>query len=292
MHRRAFLATAGGAFAAPASLLIDTHIHLFSGNTARFPFHPRATYKPKPAPVEDYVAFARQVGITNAVIVHPEPYQDDHSYLEHCFAKEPRPNFFKGTCLLDAFRDDTPARLDQLTRRWPARIRALRFHRVTAEASTEGAIRERPLDSSEMRRTWRALADRGLIAQMHFIPMHAPQIGKLASEFREVKVVLDHMGRHNQGSDADWREVLNLAQYPNTVMKFSGLEYSPVKLAERTRQIYDAFGPERIVWGMMGMNRKEFDKSAKQFGDLFAFAPEAERKRIRGFNAYKLYGWA
>ncbi len=25
-------------------------------------------------------------GVDHAVVVHPEPYQDDHRYLEHCLA--------------------------------------------------------------------------------------------------------------------------------------------------------------------------------------------------------------
>ena len=40
-----------------------------------------------------------------AVVVHPEPYQDDHRYLEHCL--DVGRGKLKGTCLFFA---DRPAR--------------------------------------------------------------------------------------------------------------------------------------------------------------------------------------
>jgi len=289
MQRRSFLALAAQLNSSP---LVDTHIHLFASDTKQFPFHPQGTYQPKPSTLEDYILFAKAAGIAHAIVVHPEPYQDDHRYLEYCFENEPSNGFFKGTCLFDAFRPDTPARIDALTKKWPGRVKALRVHRVDKVASTTGAIRERPLESAEMKKTWKAVADRGLMIQMHFIPMHAPAIGQLAKGFRSVPVILDHLGRNNQGSDAEWKDVLALGKLPNTVMKFSGLDYSPVKLAERIRQVFEVFGPDRIVWGGLGMNLPSFDLASKRLNELFASSAESERNKIRGLNAMKLFGWS
>src|SRR4029079_18565082 len=103
--------------AEPAELLIDTHVHLF--DPKRFPYAPMATYKPEPQTLESYVAFVRKAGIRHAVIVHPEPYQDDHRYLEYCFQHEPSPGFFKGTCLFDPGAIDTPSRMEALVKKLP-----------------------------------------------------------------------------------------------------------------------------------------------------------------------------
>lgn len=288
MLRRTFLALA----VPPKPLLIDTHIHLFAADTQKFPLHAQATYKPEPSTLESYITFVKQAKIDHAIVVHPEPYQDDHSYLEYCFASEPSKDFFKGTCLFDSYRTDTPARIDQLTRRWPNRIKALRIHRVTKDPLTTGSIRERPLDSPEMRKTWRAVADRGLMVQMHFIPMHARSIHQLAAEFKGTKVILDHLGRNNQGTDAEWQDVLALARLPNTIMKFSGLDYSPKQLAARVKQVFETFGPDRIIWGGLGMDLPAFQKAQQQLNQLFAFASESDRIKIRGLNAKSLYGWS
>src|SRR5436305_5040339 len=136
MRRRAFLSgLAAGAAAVsaraatrPAGPIVDTHVHLFSPDLKRFPLAPNATYKPTPLSVEDYVRFAKSVGIDHAVIVHPEPYQDDYRYLEYCFTQEPSPYFFKGTCLFDPTAPDTPDRLATLVGMNPKRIVALRIH--------------------------------------------------------------------------------------------------------------------------------------------------------------------
>ncbi|MEO7651008.1 MAG: hypothetical protein ABIZ80_11115, partial [Bryobacteraceae bacterium] len=68
----------------PDGVLIDTHIHLFAADQARFPYHPKGPYKPGPQPLESYIGFASEAKIDHVVIVHPEPYQDDHRYLEYC----------------------------------------------------------------------------------------------------------------------------------------------------------------------------------------------------------------
>jgi predicted TIM-barrel fold metal-dependent hydrolase len=87
------LASSGLCAAGPAPLLIDSHVHLF--DPERYPYAPLATYKPPPQPLEPYLQFVRQAGIAHTIIVHPEPYQDDHRYLEYCFQHEPSPGFFK-----------------------------------------------------------------------------------------------------------------------------------------------------------------------------------------------------
>ena len=90
----------------PEGVLVDTHIHLFAKDQTRFPYAPTGTYQPAPADLDDYKQFVAQAQLDHGVIVHPEPYQDDHSYLEYCFDNEPKRGFFKGTCLLDSARGD------------------------------------------------------------------------------------------------------------------------------------------------------------------------------------------
>ncbi len=78
----------------PQGVLVDTHIHLFAKDQARFPYAPTGTYQPPPADLDDHKRFVAEAKLDHGVIVHPEPYQDDHSYLEYCFDNEPKPGFF------------------------------------------------------------------------------------------------------------------------------------------------------------------------------------------------------
>jgi len=300
VSRREFLAGAFAAAIRPKGLLIDTHIHLFAADQKRFPYHPDATYRPPASTLEDYVAFVRQSRIDHTVIVHPEPYQDDHRYLEHCFAHEPSPGFFKGTCLFDPISPQTPGRMAALVKKHPRRIVALRIHVNRARgapATASGAIRDRDLRHPAMRATWNSAHELGLAIQMHFIPCHAPAIAALAAEFRDTPVVLDHLARSGQGTPAEYEEVLKMARLPRVYMKFSGVRYSSKEerpfrdVKPLVRRTYDAFGPDRMVWGGLGMNLKDFEQNVAMFEKMFDFAGEADRAKIRGLTAARLYGF-
>jgi predicted TIM-barrel fold metal-dependent hydrolase len=273
--------------------LIDTHIHLFAADQRRFPYHKDAVYRPPASPLEEYAVFAKQAKIAGTVIVHPEPYQDDHRYLEYCFANEPARGFFKGTCLFDPISPQTPARMSGLVRKNKGRIVALRIH-CTREAgkaaTTSGAIRDRDLTSAAMKQTWRAAHDLGLAIQMHIIPVHAAQVAALANEFRDTNVIIDHLARAGQGTSAEYDEVLKMAKLPHVYMKFSGP--TPPSLKTVVRRTFDAFGPNRMIWGGLGMNMAEFRQNSVMFEELFDFASAAEQAKIQGLNARVLFGFS
>src|SRR4051794_2664465 len=67
-------------------LVVDTHLHCFAGkDDPRFPYHPRGPYQPAaPATPEHLLRCMDEAGVDRAIVVHPEPYQDDHRYLEYC----------------------------------------------------------------------------------------------------------------------------------------------------------------------------------------------------------------
>ena len=301
VSRRALLAGAAALGAAQdAAPLIETHLHLF--DPGKFPYHPRATYRPPASTLENYAAFVAGSRIRHTVIVHPEPYQDDHRYLEYCFAHEPRPGFFKGTCLFDPVAPDTPARMESLARKLPGRIVALRIHemRKAGEPATKpgDAIRDRDMRAPEMRATWKKAAGLGLAIQMHFVPAHALEIERLASEFGPAPVILDHLARAGQGTPAEYENVLRLARLPRVYMKFSGIGYSskeppPYRDAKPlVRRAFDAFGAERMIWGGLGASAEALAKQTELFKFMFDFATEEQRRAIRGRNAAALFGFA
>ncbi len=293
LSRRSLLLAAAAAPAFPASPKpVDTHIHLFEPQ--RFPYHPKATYQPPAEPLAPYAPFAAGV-LSHSIIVHPEPYQDDHRYLEYCFQNEPRKGFFKGTCLFDAFDPQTPARMQALVRKWPGRIVALRVHATERTTRSEGPLRDRPLDDPRMAAAWAAAHKLGLAIQMHMIPMWAPAVGRLIDKTPGVQVVIDHLCRFGQGSAAEYEEVLKLGARPGVFMKFSGLSYSSKQPAPHTdlqplaRRIHQAFGSAKIIWGGLGMNAADFAKHSRSFETIWSFLPEADRQRIRHANAARLY---
>ena len=77
-----------------------------------------------PPTIETYVHLFDPAAekLAHSIVVHPEPYQDDHRYLEYCLAHEPRPGYFKATCRFDPFSEDTARRMRALSERWPTDV--------------------------------------------------------------------------------------------------------------------------------------------------------------------------
>ena len=76
---------------------------------------------------------------------------------------------------------------------------------------------------------------------------------------------------------------------PRVILKFSNWGEYKGDLPRLTRRIYSAFGPERMIWGMVGSTPAEYPIQVARFQALLAFAPEAARARIRGGNALRVF---
>lgn len=294
---------AGTAWSArPSGELIESHVHLYSDDPLRFPFangrSGRQTYT-----VETFLGFANEAKIDHAMIVTPEPYQDDTRYLEYCLGRAPSDGFFKAACLFDPIDRRTPQRIGELVKRTRGAVVALRIHEMHepgTPSTTTGQIRDRDMRDPQMTECWRAVGDLGCMIQMHFIPHYAPQIGELASKFRNIPVVLDHLGRSGHGTPADFDEVIKLASLPKVYMKYSAegvaacskQEYPYADAKPYVKRIFEAFGADRMVWGELGNSMPNFEKAIALFDDMFDFATEADRAKIRGLTAKKLFGFS
>src|SRR5262245_1008097 len=123
LTRRSFLAAAAAAplaaaRAAARAPVVDAHLHCFAGkDDARFPYHARAPYRPDaPATPEHLLKCMDGAGVDYAIVVHPEPYGDDHRYLEHCLTVGGKR--LKGTCLFFAGDPEAPAKMKALAGKW------------------------------------------------------------------------------------------------------------------------------------------------------------------------------
>jgi L-fuconolactonase len=299
LSRRAFLGTAAAAplhSAQPKKYLVDS-THLWSDDQQRFPYHRNATYRPLPKTVESYSIFAREAGIDHTVIIHSEVYQDDHRYLHYCFEHEPSAGFFKATCLFDPIHPKTPDRIEQLVRSLPRRIVALRiheFHRAGTPPTTTGPMRDRDLRSAGMKSTWRKMSELGLGIEMQSIPCYATQVRELASQFPQMPVQIDHFGLPAWGDESQYEDVIALAKLPRVYMRVENLA-APAwygSASRMARRVYDAFGPGRLIWENYGGSLPRFQESLALIDEIFSFASEEDRIKIRGLNAVKLFGFA
>lgn len=269
---------------------VDTHVHCFAGTAdPRFSYHKDAPYRPAPlSGPEQLLRCMDGAGVRGAVIVHPEPYQDDHRYLEHCLSIGA--GRLKGTCLFFADRPGSLEALTALAKRTP--LVAARVHAYAPE-------RQPPFGRPELRALWKTASDLGLAMQLHFEPRYAPGFEALIEEFRSTTVLIDHLGRPLQGTTEEHERVVRWSRFPNTVVKLSALteptQYPHRSLASHVKKLAEAFGPGRMLWGG-GFGPESTPESyraqrerARDF--LRDFSP-VDQARVLGGNAATLFRFA
>jgi predicted TIM-barrel fold metal-dependent hydrolase len=295
LPRRNFLMTSlvGVASAARAGVdekrapVVDTHAHCFAGkHDKRFPYHPQGIYQPdEVASPENLLRAMDGAGVDFAVIVHPEPYQDDHRYQERCL--EVGGKRFKGTCLLFADRPGVLDAMKQLARKWAP---------VSARIHAYDPARLPPFGKPELRAYWKRAGELEMAVQLHFEPRYAAGFEPLIKEFTDVRVVIDHLGRPFDGTPREFDTVLGWARYRNTIMKLSSVPnqrtYPDRPIGPIIKRLVEAWGAERLVYGggwqgdAAGRGyRAERERVAGYLTDL----PAVERAKILGGNAARLF---
>jgi predicted TIM-barrel fold metal-dependent hydrolase len=274
-----------GEKSAPAQPVVEWNAHIFSPDTGRYPIHPKAVYKPDMSkhpkdPLGVYLQRLDSEGIDRAVIVHPEPYGDDHSLILDCLKREPER--LKGTSLFYPKDGHAPRKLARLVQQEP-RIISTRFHAHRGK--------EMYLDTfadAGVRALWKQAVDLDMIIELHIGPDYARQAGEAIRAFPGCKVLIDHLAEPHMGTGVEFADVLELAALPNVYMKLSGINHfatdEPLYESARpfTRRVIEAFGPERMVWG--SGTPRIVDAHMQTY-------TEAERALVKGGNLVRLLNW-
>lgn len=271
--------------------VIDTHLHCFAGaNDPRFPYHDQAPYRPEDdRSPEHLLRCMDDAGVDHAIVVHPEPYQDDHRYLEHCL--DVGQGRLKGTCLFFADQPQSLKAMPRFLRRNEGRIVAARVH-----AYAPGRLP--PVGTPEFRELWKTASDFGLAMQLHFEPRYAPGLEPYIREFSDTTVIIDHLGRPMQGTPEEHAVVIRWGEMPNTIMKLSALprqdQYPHRDVAPVIRQLTEAFGAERMVYGGGFGDNTTGDSYRAYRQRLLSYLSHlsaAEQDQILGKTAARLFGF-
>jgi len=271
--------------------IVDAHLHCFAGKAdVRFPYHPKAPYQPEAAATPEHLLDCmKEGGVDFALVVHPEPYQDDHRYLEHCL--KVGKGKLKGTCLFFADRDDAVAKMTELVRRNPGQIVAARIHAYAPD-------RLPPFDKPEqIRRLWKAAGDLGLAVQLHLEPRYAPKFEPFIKEFPKTTVIVDHLGRPFQGTPKEHAVIIRWSRLPNVVMKIAAIPekraYPHRDIRPVIQELTKAYGADRIIYGG-GFGEKTTGESYRAHREsiraLLSHLSRAEQDQILGGTAVRLFG--
>lgn len=314
MNRRTFLfsaarsATVLGAAAglpnnaAAKTPVIDTHMHVWSGDPDRFPFaHP---YDPKykapaiAATVELLVKEMDEFGVSHCVLVQTICHGWDNRYLVHCLKAHPRR--FRGHGLIDPTDPNVADKLEYWVRQHG--LVGMRFSPIYYEG------RDSWLNARSSFALWKKAEELKAIFNFFIATAQLPKLGDMVRTFPGVRVVIDHLARIDlKAADPlpEFKKLLALARYPNVWVKVSELSvlspsgrYPFADTFPWVRRMYDAFGPDRLLWGtgFPGATRTEAGRPslAEELGLVrkeIPFFSAGDREKILGINAAKLWGF-
>lgn len=275
LTRRQFLGTAA-AGAAAASLagraaelpaprlsfpLFDTHAHLISPDLLRYP---RATAntggEAQPAAgvllpeAEKLLAWMDENNVSGGVAVQNRGAYGFSNYYTLDSADRFRSRLMP-VVALDAADDATPELMRQYIRE-----RGLAGLRLTGGQAEDGSIPW--LDTALSRRSWAIAEQYSLtVVIMTTPPGSTPKVlaacAQLASDYPNVRLVLDHLGWPDAAGSPDYgigAEHRALAPLANIHLKFSSLNLrqlsaATVPASEVLRHLVDTFGADRVMWG-------------------------------------------
>jgi predicted TIM-barrel fold metal-dependent hydrolase len=55
------------------------------------------------------------------------------------------------------------------------------------------------------------------------------------------------------------------------------------------RRSFDAFGADRMIWGGLGAHMEAFNRNSAVLDDMFDFATDEDRAKVRGLTAMQLF---
>ena len=229
-------------------MIIDSHLHVWSDDESLYPYgevsRPETGDRASVELLNEHMA---EAGVEKAVIVQPIHYLYDNRYVADCLARFP--GRFAAVCLLDPKEPAAPDQLEELVR--GRGFGGMRLHLSRQEDPSA-------LAASDQDPLWRRVEELNVCLIVLGRAAELPALEPIVYRFPGVKVVLDHLGGPPVGEETTHTllgNVLRMARYPNVYVKVSNMNrmskvpYPHRDTHEMVRRIYEAFGPERLMWG-------------------------------------------
>jgi predicted TIM-barrel fold metal-dependent hydrolase len=202
--------------------VIDTHMHVWTTDWERYPFAPPEPSMQRPEESntdEEVVTGMDQHGVDFTVLVQVRYYGWDNRYLADRLGYWMQEHSFSGVRLSPSY--DRHA--DWLNHR----------------------------DSDPL---WHRAEELGAIFNFLIREEQLPQLEEMAARFSGVRVVVDHLGYPDISGGTT--NLLRFARLPNVYVKVTEFynhsktrEYPYADVLPTVRRVYDAFGPQRLLWG-------------------------------------------
>ena len=279
-------------------MIVDAHVHVWEVP----PIAPVGQTSPKPIIPQGEAGTAEELiddmdanGVDKAVLVQASFSTWYNRYVADSARKFP--DRFVAMGLVDPLDPDNAS----VIRYWAEErgMVGFRFHPMYYD---DEAI----LTVNRNAAMWEAIDDLGAVVQLHILAKHAPQVAAVAENHPAVPIVLDHLAYPDVSEAprfASHRQVLELALFPNVFVKVSDVhDHSGEDLPYRdihpfVRQVQDAFGTDRLMWGTGYPGTQRVKNGWPTLADELRLVREgydwltdAEKARLLGGTAEAVWG--
>jgi L-fuconolactonase len=273
-------------------VIIDTHLHVWELHSERYPWRPLAGVAPDYGwPVENQIEVMDQSGIDKGVLVQPSMYSFDNRYILDCAWRYPER--FRLIGLVDPRADTVESSMESLAERG---VRGLRLGpMLRPDIPWYG---DRQAD-----RVWKKAAELDMIITLLVTPDQVAPATEAIKRFPGVRVVVDHLARPDKADDpggSQFEDLLALAQFEQVYVKVSALgfmsheSYPHRDMLDLVRRVFDAFGPERLMWGTdtpMSQDPTTVPDALRLIDIALPDSSPDDRMQIKGGTAARLFGW-
>jgi predicted TIM-barrel fold metal-dependent hydrolase len=245
-RREAAGVLAGGALQAAQRpyRIIDPHVHVWKSDP-RYPWAKETTKPPeKDATPEMLLQLMRANGVERTVIIQVIYYRWDNSYLADVLKQYPQ--HFQGVARVNPENPGAPDDLSRLVEQ-----QGFRGVRLSPGAGAAGDW----ITGALMPPLWKRCHDLKVPMTILAPVTRMPDVQPLIDRFPDLTVVIDHMADSPLDQPEQLNKLIALKRYPKVFVKVShtwSLSKQPYPYPDsqaQVRRLYDAFGPQRLMWG-------------------------------------------
>jgi predicted TIM-barrel fold metal-dependent hydrolase len=221
--------------------ILDPHVHVWK-HDPQFPFAQGARVPDRDATPEMLLDLMKANGVERTVIIQVIHYRYDNRYLAAVLKRYP--GTFQGVCRVDPLDPAAPDHLSRLTQD------GFRGVRISPSGDASGDWFRGPL----MPPLWKRCRDLGVPMTVLAPIGRIPEVGALLESLPDLTVVIDHMADCPIDRPAELEKLIALRRYPNVFVKVSHTwsisrqPYPWLDAQQYVKRLYDAFGPQRLMW--------------------------------------------
>lgn len=227
---------------------IDAHVHVWTPDTVSYPLatgYAKKDMAPPSFTPEQLFAHCRPEGVARIVLIQMSYYKTDNRYMLDMM--QSHPGVFSGVAIIDENAADVRGRMRAL------KAAGVRGFRINPGSQAVDAW----LGSPGMKEMWKVAADEGLNMCALINPEALPAINKMADQFPETGLVIDHFARLGMGGPVlrgPLDQLLHLSKHSRAHVKTSafyalGKKQAPyLDMGPMIKELRDAYGAERLMW--------------------------------------------